>query len=215
VGDEPYLAPLPWIVFAVMDRYQGHGVSWAAFGAVVTTVVLLATHRRERNGGARNVLLRGALVWFALMLLAGLLWDRPTDWLADNGRLVSALGFVVIAFTSVFATPVAEFYTRPHVRPSRWNTPSFRRFNMRVTLLWSLGFVIVAVSHVVAVQLGTASGYTMFNWIVPIATLVVVAYRARVEWDRFADDPEAMLEQDSLTAIAFDWDDTNSKSHEH
>jgi hypothetical protein len=215
MGDEPYLAPLPWVVFAVMDRFDGHGVSWASFGAIVTIVVLLSTHRREQNGGARNVLLAGALAWFSLLLLAGLIWEEPTGWLAQNGRTASALGFVVIAFASVARTPIAEFYTRPYIRPSRWHSPGFVRFNVMVTLAWAVGFSIVALSHLVALKLDTPQAYTMFNWVIPIATLVIVASRAKTAWDALADDADdATFDHDALAALAFDWNREQPKSTE-
>jgi hypothetical protein len=205
------------VVFAVMDRFEGHGTSWAAFGAAVTCVVLLATHRRECNDGTPNVLLRGALVWYSLLLGAGLVWAQPTDWFATNARTASALGFVVIGFASVRGTTIAEFYTRPHTRPSRWTTSAFRRFNLEVTLLWSAGFALVAVSHELAMHLDPAAAYTMFNWILPIVTLAIVADRARRAWDGFHEDPDAevSLEQESLTALAFDWDRERPRSNEH
>jgi hypothetical protein len=216
MSDEPYLAPLPWIVFAVMDRFDGHGVSWASFGAIVTIIVLLSTHRRDQNGGASNVLLTGALVWFTLLLVAGLVWSSPSGWLAQNGRTASALGFVVIAFASVAHTPIAEFYTRPYIRPSRWNSAAFAHFNVMVTLYWAVGFSIVALSHFVALKLDSPPGYTLFNWVVPIATLVIVAYRARAAWDALADDADdATFEHDALAALAFDFDQESPKSTEH
>jgi hypothetical protein len=216
MGDEPYLAPLPWIVFAVVDRFEGHGVSWASFGAIVTVIVLLSTHQREQNGGARNVLLTGALACFSLLLVAGLTWDAPTGWLAQNGRTASALGFVVIAFASVAHTPIADFYTRPYIRPSRWNSPAFHRFNVMATLAWAVGFSIVAISHLVALRLDTPQGYTMFNWVVPIAALVIVASRSKLAWDALADDADdATFERDALAALSFDWDQKPPKSTEY
>ena len=41
MGDEPYAALLPWMVFAVVDRAQGGGPLWAAVGALITAVTLL------------------------------------------------------------------------------------------------------------------------------------------------------------------------------
>ena len=34
MGDEPYAAVLPWVVFAVIDRAQGGGPLWAGVGAL-------------------------------------------------------------------------------------------------------------------------------------------------------------------------------------
>ena len=46
MGDEPYAALLPWMVFAVVDRAQGGGPLWAAVGALITAVTLLVTSSR-------------------------------------------------------------------------------------------------------------------------------------------------------------------------
>ncbi len=53
MGDEPYGALLPWIVFTVVARTHGDGATWASVAAVATALALLATTRRH-GSGARN-----------------------------------------------------------------------------------------------------------------------------------------------------------------
>ena len=51
MGDEPYAALLPWMVFAVVDRAHGGGPLWAGIGALITAVTLLADELTRRTRG--------------------------------------------------------------------------------------------------------------------------------------------------------------------
>src|SRR3954466_15648523 len=99
MGDEPYAAFLPWIVYAVVARGQGQGVTWAAISAVVTAATILAT-QRHNDIGVKNVLAIGALVWFGALAVAGFIAPE-TGWLSHNSKAISAIGFTVIAILSL------------------------------------------------------------------------------------------------------------------
>src|SRR5262249_16950254 len=70
MGQERVFALLPWIVFSVVDRYNGQGTTWAAIGAVVTAAIILIVER-DNGSGIPNVLMIGAVVWFSGLALAG------------------------------------------------------------------------------------------------------------------------------------------------
>jgi hypothetical protein len=203
VGDEPYSALLPWAVFALIDRAHGGGPLWAACGAMITAVALLATSsRRERP--ARSVIMIGAVVWFTGLAVAGAMYGAHTGLVAHDGRALSATGFAVLAFGSLAFTPASDYYLRPYVRTGRLDEGAYQRLNVLITLIWATTFTAIAASHVLAVALGSAGASTVFNWVVPMALTVVAAHRTRVGWDDFNDDD--LFEPDPLRDLALDWE---------
>jgi hypothetical protein len=203
MGDEPYAALLPWMVFAMVDRARGDGPLWASIAALIAVATLLLTSSRERTG-SRNVILLGAIVWFAGLAVAGALHHSDSGLVADNGRALSAAGFAVIAFASLAFTPAVGYYTRPHVRSSSWDDPAFTRVNVLITLIWAVAFTLIASAHFAATALGTPEGYTVFNWVVPLALGAIAAHRSRVCWDDFND--EELSEVDPMHDLALDWE---------
>jgi hypothetical protein len=203
VGDEPYAALLPWMVFAVVDRARGGGPLWAGIGALITALTLLATSTR---GGPRrrNVIVMGAVLWFAALAVAGAVHGSDTGFLARDGRALSAAGFALIAFGSLAFTPAIEHYTRPHVRSSLWDERAFHRVNFLITLMWATTFALIAVGNLVGTAIGTPEAFTVFNWVVPIALAAIAAHRTRLCWEDFNDDE--MFDPDPMRDLALDWE---------
>ena len=202
MGDEPFAALLPLIVFATLARPRGGGPMWAACGALIAAITLLVTASpRERR--QRNVIAQGAVVLYSGIAIASLVYGMHTGFVAEYGRTLSALGFAVIGFGSLAFTPATDFYLRPIVRSSRWNDPDFERLNVTVTLVWSIGFAAIACSHIAAVMIGTAGASTTFNWVVPMAIATILARRTRVCWDDFNDDD--LFDPDPMRDLDLDW----------
>lgn len=203
MGDEPYAALLPWVVFAVVDRARGDGPLWAAIAALITaTTLLLTSSRGERT--TRNVLVLGAIGWFGALAVAGALHRSDTDFLAQDGRALSAAGFALIAFGSLAFTPAVEHFTRPHVRSRHWDDPAFHRVNVLLTVIWGATFTGIALAHLVGVSVDTPEASTVFNWVIPIALAAIAAHRSRISWEDFNDDD--MFEPDPMRDLALDWE---------
>jgi hypothetical protein len=207
VGDEPYAAFLPWMVYAVVDRAHAGGPIWAGLGALVTAITLLLTSSRGATG-SRNVFMLGAIVWFGALTIAGALHPSETGFLTHDGRALSAGGFALIAFGSLAFTPAAAYYTRPHVRPSRRDDPDFRRANAVITSIWAAALTTIAIAHAVAASLGTPEANTLLNWVVPILVAAVAAHRSRLCWDDFNDDDA--FEPDPISDLELDWEPPQS-----
>lgn len=203
MGDEPYAALLPWTVFAVVDRARGGGPFWAALGALIAALTLFATCGRA-DKRTRNTIVVGAIGWFGALAIAGAVHGSDTGFLAHYGRTLSAAGFAVIAFGSLAFTPAIKYYTRPHVRASSWDDPSYHRVNIMITLIWAATFTLISVAHLVAASIGTPEAFTVFNWVVPIALAAVAAHRTRVCWEDFND--EDMFEPDPMRDLELDWE---------
>jgi hypothetical protein len=202
VGDEPYAALLPLVVFLIVDRTRGGGPMWAACGALVVAITLLITSS-QRERATRNVILQGAVVLYTGIAIASIVYGTHTGFVAQYGRTLSAVGYAAIAFGSLAFTPATDYYLRPVVRSTRWNDPDYERLNVTLTLIWALGFVAIACSHLVGAWLGTAGASTIFNWVVPMAFATIVARRARACWDDFNDDD--LFDTDPLRDLDLDW----------
>lgn len=200
MGDQPYAMLLPWIFFAVVARHSGEGIVWGAAAALIAAVTLLVTSRRP-VGSVRNSVALGAIGWFTVLGVAGLAWDDGGAF-SRYSRVVSALGFVVIAFISLAYRPATEYYSRAYVRPRLWNTHGFLRLNFQLTLLWGTIFVGIAASHFFAALLRVDQAYTVFNWVVPICLCAIGAYASRSAWYNWNDEVE--LEEDPMLALGFD-----------
>jgi hypothetical protein len=202
VGDEPYAALLPVIVFAVLDRTRGGGPMWAACGALIVAVTLLATSS-TRERAARNVVVQGAVVLYAGIAIASIVYGMHSGFVAEYGRVISAGGYAVIAFGSLAFTPATDYYLRPIVRSARWSDPDYERLNVTVTLIWAIAFTAIALSHVADALLEGPGPSTIFNWVVPIAVATIAARRTRVRWDDFNDDD--LFEADPMRDLDLDW----------
>ena len=202
MGDQPYTAFLPWVVFAVVARADGDGVAWAAVCAVVTASALLLTSHHPGS----NVLMRSAIPLFTIIGAIGYAFDNPSGWIAQNGRALSALGLAIIALGSLLYTPVSDFYMRSLVRPRRWNNPAFAALNARLTLTWAGTAVLITVSHLFAAGTHTAAAGTTFNWVVPIALALVCIHRNREQCEVFIDaDNGATPQADTLKDLSLEW----------
>jgi hypothetical protein len=208
VGDEPYAALLPWMVFAVVDRTRGGGPLWAAVGALITAATLLLTSSRD-DTQTRNIIVLGAAAWFGALTVAAALHGSNTGFLDRDGRALSAAAFAVIAFGSLAFTPAIEHYTRRHVRSGRWDDPEFHHVNVAITLIWGIAFAAISLGYVVGTQIGTPKAFTVFHWVVPIALGAIAAHRTRLAWEEFNDSDD--FEPDPMRDLALDWEEGSGR----
>jgi hypothetical protein len=208
VGDEPYAALLPWMVFAVVDRAQGGGPLWAAVGALITAVTLLVTSSRDESR-APNVMVLGATAWFGGLTVAAAIYGSNTGFLDRDGRALSAAAFAAIAFGSLAFMPAIEHYTRRHVRSGRWDDPEFHHVNVAITLIWAIAFTGISIGYVVGTSIGTPKAFTVFHWVVPLAIGAIAAHRTRLAWEEFNDTDD--FEPDPMSDLALDWDDRSGR----
>jgi hypothetical protein len=203
MGDKPYAMLLPWILFAVVARHSGDGVAWGSIAAVVAAVTLLITSRRP-VGNIHNTLAIGAIVWFAGLGIAGLVWDDGGAFWRYS-RFMAALGFVIIAFGSLAYRPMTEYYSRAYARPRLWHSHGFLRLNYQLTLLWGAIFVGIAGAHFAAATVRIDQAYTVLNWVVPISLCAIGAHFGGTFWFDWTDELE--LEEDPLHALGLDYSD--------
>ena len=204
MGDEAFAVFLPWVVFAVVDRWDGRGVTWGAIGALITVAALAATSTRDFR--SPNTILRGAAIWFTLLAIAGFFYGSPTSFLGGHGRAIADAGFAVIAFASLAFTPISEHYVKLRVRPSLWKAPGFDRLNTLITLIWGATFALVSCSYLAAAWADSGPGYTVFAWVLPIALGAVALHRSHIAGEDFIEQNTTRLDSHALLDLAFGLD---------
>jgi hypothetical protein len=208
----PYAPIVPWIVFALVQGHEGHGVAWAAGASVFCAVILLSMHDRPKTG-VRNHLLVGAVVWFSLLFVVGLVQPDAHGFFGQYARGFSAIGYTMIALTSLVRVPLSEHYARRNTTPAQWNRPGFRQVNIVMTAVWAGAFALIAVSHWVAPLLDSSAGYTVFHWVVPIAIAALAMNRTTVMWDDYLDEElEQRLGAETMWDLSVGWEPESTDS---
>src|SRR6476469_9534954 len=185
VADEPYVPLLPLVVYAIIAA--NHGVFWAALGALTAAVVLLVSPRRTEVG-LSNFLMRGAVLWFTVVTVAGAIVTAESSWVQRDALALAFSGFAVIALASLASTPFTEYWTRMNAPPRHWTRAPFRHANVLTTMLWGATFAAIATSTLVASTINTAAASTIFNWLLPLAVVLAAVLRTRSIWDDFVDE---------------------------
>jgi len=195
-----YLGFLPWIVFAVVSRGSLEGVAWGSVAAVLTAAAIATASARDRSVKELEIF---SLALFVALTVAGALNQHdPQGFLQryHNGLAVGALAFFAVA--SLAFEPFTEQYARELVQRKWWNTRRFNRANVELTLMWAVVFVAIAASQITGGALETRLGSTIFNWILPLALVVLGVRQATLRWtDQFDGETmglDAMLNQQEL-----------------
>ncbi len=168
-----WLGFVPWLLFAVISRRDTPEAA-IVVGLVAAVAVALPGLLRGRP----KILEFGTIAFFVLFGVIVFAVDPGSnDFLARYGRAIATAGLALIAFGSLAAGhPFTAQYAREQVDRSVWDTDTFRVLNRRFTALWGAVFLAMACSHVVAGAIDTRRAETIFNWVIPIA-LVVLAVR--------------------------------------
>ena len=195
-----YLGFLPWIVFAVVGRGSLEGVAWGSVAALLTAAVITCISARDRS--VKELELFSIALFVSLAIAGALNQHDPQGFLQryHNGVAVGALAFFAIA--SLAFHPFTEPYAREIVQRKWWKTSRFNRANVELTLMWAVVFVAIAASQITAGMIQTRLGSTIFNWVLPVALVVLGVRQATLRWsDQFDGESmslDAMLNQREL-----------------
>jgi hypothetical protein len=181
-----YLGFLPWIVFALVARGSFEGVAWGAVAAVCTAGIITIGSVRMRSVKELEIF---SVALFLFLAAAGALNQHdPQGFLQRyyNGVAVGALACFAIA--SLAFQPFTERYARELVQRKYWNTRRFNRANVELTLMWAAVFIAIAGSEIAADAIETRLGATIFNWLLPIALILLGVRQATLRWTDEFDD---------------------------
>ncbi|MEU3861150.1 hypothetical protein AB0F03_27915 [Streptomyces sp. NPDC028722] len=173
----------PWIIFGVVASPSTW--EYAALAALIAAIVL--SGRDILNGRIRPLDITG-IVFFAVLSVLALALDRgQLVWVETYAQVISNGLVALVALGSLFADPFTAQYARESSPRAVWDSPVFRHINRVLTAVWGAVFALMTVSTWLAVRYPAQDDW--FNWVVPIALLVVAvkftehypeAYKARV-----------------------------------
>ena len=179
---EAYVDVVPWLLFMIIDRQSGLGVSWAAASAAACGLGIAAwSHWRRRRTPIGWV----ALATFGCLIVVGVAANRPTTWFEPVIRSGSVAVLAGAALASLGQRPLSEAYTVDRVSPSRRAEPAFAAVNRRITAAWAVAAVLVAASFGAEVFAPSSVGLTVFDWVLPIAVVACAVRWVAVQWTAY------------------------------
>jgi hypothetical protein len=195
-----YLGFLPWIVFALVARGTLEGVAWGAVAAGCTAGAI--AFGSVRNRSVKELEIFSLALFIGLAVAGAMNQHDPQGFLQryHNGLAVGALACFAVA--SLAFQPFTEQYARELVQRKYWDTNRFNRANVELTLMWAAVFVAIAGSQTAAGAIETRLGSTVFNWVLPMALVLLGVRQATLRWtDQFDEESmglDAMLNQGEL-----------------
>lgn len=166
------LGMAPWIVFSLIIHDTGPRV--ATVVAAVLSLVLAIWQRR--------LLEFTSLVVFVGLAVIAQGGAGNAEWVAVWGRTTAAVVLGTVMLLSAATVPFTEAYAKESVPQQYWGSPKFRETNRRISALWGLVVLGMAVSHVVAALInpnaanaGLTSGHgnLLLNWGIPVLLVVL------------------------------------------
>lgn len=180
------LGMAPWIVFSLIVHDTGPQVA-----TVIAAVLSLGLAIWQRR-----LLEFTSLVVFVVLAVVAQGGSANAEWVAVWGRTTAAVALAVVMLLSAATVPFTEAYAKESVPQEYWGSPRFRAVNRRISGLWGLVVLGMAVSHVIAALInpdaataGLTSGHgnLLLNWVVPILLVVWAVKQTR----RLAAGPAA------------------------
>lgn len=167
---------LPWVAFFIVtagnhpDRQTlliGAGVGFAA------SLVMLIPAVRRHMVTSLDI---GGLVFFPLF--AGLTFLLSSDFLDQAAAAISQGGLTIaVAVGALIGRPFTMVYAKANTPEPLWDYPNFVQGTTRLTYGWIAAFGLMTVSSIVGAFFDPSSTMAViFNWVIPIA-LVVIAVK--------------------------------------
>ncbi|MEU8028330.1 hypothetical protein AB0C13_06775 [Streptomyces sp. NPDC049099] len=162
-----FLSFAPWIIFGVVASPSTW--EYAALAALVASIVLSGG---DMLRGTLRILDMTGIVFFAVLTVLGLALARgQLLWVETYAQVISNGLVAVVALGSLFADPFTAQYARESTPRDVWDSPVFKHINQVLTVVWGTAFALMTLSTWLAIRFPAQDDW--FNWVVPIALLVV------------------------------------------
>ncbi|MER5775459.1 hypothetical protein ABT144_14400 [Streptomyces sp. NPDC002039] len=174
---------IPWVVFAVVDR-AAPSPQWAALSAAATALIIAWPSIAARSPRILDLAAIG--LFLALAVAAFVVGPDGREVIAHYGRTIATGSLALIIFATLPFRPFTEDYARQSVPRELWGTPRFKHVNRVLSAGWGAAFAFMTVCHLIAAsQPDDRQMSTIFNWLLPIAAIIVMIrfterYRTRV-----------------------------------
>ena len=157
----------PWMTFLLATRFTNLYGGLIAGGLVALVVFGRVVARKKVH------MLDAASIAYFLALAAVLVVVHPGD-IDTWGRYAQAGShglLTLLVFASVLVGhPFTEPYAREKAPESAWPTPQFHAFNRKISLAWSLAFLVGTVS--LALAGATDDAQLILRMVVPFGALL-------------------------------------------
>lgn len=168
----PFVSLIPWVVFAVVD-HAAPSPQWAALSAAATAVIIAWPSIAARS--PRLLDLAAIVLFVALAIAAFLVGPDGREVIAQYGRTIVTGALALIVFATLPFRPFTEQYARLSVPREMWDTPRFKHVNRVLSAGWGAVFALMTVCHLIAAsQPDDRRLSTIFNWLLPIAAILVM-----------------------------------------
>ncbi|MFI9251727.1 hypothetical protein [Streptomyces sp. NPDC053069] len=162
-----FLSFAPWIIFGVVASPSTW--EYAALAALVASIVLSGG---DMLRGTLRILDMTGIVFFAVLTVLGLALARgQLLWVETYAQVISNGLVAVVALGSLFGDPFTAQYARESTPRDVWDSPVFKHINQVLTVVWGTAFALMTLSTWLAIRFPAQDDW--FNWVVPIALLVV------------------------------------------
>jgi hypothetical protein len=185
-----FLGFTPWILFAVISGPSTW--TWASLAALIAALIIAIPDARHTRGV--GVLDAAAIGFFAVLTVLALVLGRSAlQPLEDRAQLLSSAVLAMVALGSVVVgKPFTVHYARQSAPPDVWSSPTFRRINVVLSLLWAAVFAVTALFDLAALRWDD----DLFNWVLPAVVVVAAVkftgwYAEHAARRRVAAGPEA------------------------
>ncbi|MFJ6570497.1 hypothetical protein ACIQNU_24080 [Streptomyces sp. NPDC091292] len=176
------LSFVPWVAFSLLVQDGANSVGFAALLGAVLAIWLIV---RGRASGLKVIDAAGVVTFVALACAAFAGGDVLRDNVAYYGRGAATLVLALVMLASVPVLPFTEQYARESVPRQYWTSPVFRSVNRRISGVWGLAVLAMAIGTLAAGYLASDgkeswSANLVLNWVVTIvAVIVAIRYTRR------------------------------------
>lgn len=164
---------LPWVAFFIVTAGNHPDRQTLLLGAAVgfaASLVMLIPAMRRRIVTSLDI---GGLVFFPLF--AGLTFIVSTDFLDQAAAAISQGGLTIaVAVGALIGKPFTMVYAKANTPEPIWDYPNFVQGTTRLTYGWIVAFGLMTASSIVGAFFDPSSTMAViFNWVIPIALIVI------------------------------------------
>ena len=144
----PFIGFIPWIIYWVV----ADGPSTWMFGAICAVLATLLLGVSVGFAGLRLLDIVTAVFFGAVTVVGLFVGAQDLDWMDTYATTLSSAALAVMALVSLAFEPFTAQYAPPSAARQDWEEAAFRRTNQVLTLMWALGFALIAVLGYLAVM---------------------------------------------------------------
>jgi hypothetical protein len=164
---------LPWVAFFVITAGNHPDRQTLLIGAAVglgTSILMLIPAVRRRLVTSLDI---GGLVFFPLF--AGLTFVVSSEFLDQAAAAISQGALTLSVGAGILVgRPFTMVYAKANTPEPIWDYPNFVRGNARLTYGWVIAFALMTISSIIGAFFDPSSvEAVIFNWVIPIAIMVV------------------------------------------